>query len=117
MPARRPDHSSPPPNRDFIRVGRSGIEGRGVFAKRKIPRGTRIIEYTGEHLPIDRPYPAPGDGNPRVYTFALNDTTVIDGSRGGNDARYVNHSCDPNCDPYVFDNRAYIYAMRDIVRG
>ncbi len=104
-------------NRDFIRVGRSRIEGTGVFAKRKIPRGTRIIEYTGEHIPVDQLYRVVEQGRPRVYTFALDETTSIDGSRNGNDARFFNHSCDPNCEPYVFDGHVYIYAIRDIVRG
>lgn len=103
-------------NRDFIRVGRSRIEGTGVFAKRKIPKGTRIVEYIGERVPIGQVYRAVADG-PRVYGFALDETTAIDGTRNGNEARFVNHSCAPNCEAYVFDGRAYIYAMRDIVRG
>lgn len=49
------------------------------------------------------------------YAFRLNDTMVIDGARGGNAARFINHSCDPNCEAYVFEDRLYIYAMRDIV--
>ena len=98
------------PNRDFIRVGKSPIAGTGVFAKRKIPRGTRIIEYTGEHVPIK-------ELRISTYALVLNPTTVIDGARNGNAARFCNHSCDPNCEAYIFDGHAYIYAMRDIVRG
>lgn len=105
-------------SRDFIRVGKSRIEGTGVFAKRKIPRGTRIIEYTGERVPIGAVYHEVIDGEPtRVYAFALNETTAIDGTRNGNEARFFNHSCAPNCEAYIFDERAYIYAMRDIRRG
>lgn len=107
-----------PQNRDFIRVGKSRIEGTGVFAKRRIPRGTRIIEYTGEHVLINELYRGVEAGSQsHTYAFALNDTTAIDGSRNGNDARFFNHSCDPNCESYIFDGRAYIYAMRDILRG
>jgi SET domain-containing protein len=82
------------PDRDFIRVGRSRIEGKGVFAKRKIPRGSRIIEYIGTRVPVAKLFAAvPGDGKPAaVYAFRLNDTTVIDGARGGNDSRFINHS-------------------------
>jgi SET domain-containing protein len=107
------------PDRDFIRVGRSRIEGKGVFAKRKIPRGSRIIEYIGTRVPVAKLFAAvPGDGKPAaVYAFRLNDTTVIDGARGGNDSRFINHSCDPNCETYCFDDHLYVYAMRDITRG
>jgi SET domain-containing protein len=105
-------------NRDFIRVGKSPIEGTGVFAKRKIPRGTRIIEYIGDHVPINALYHVIEEGKPsRIYGFALNDTTAIDGARNGNDARFFNHGCDPNCEPYNFDGHVYIYAMRDILQG
>ena len=96
-------------NRDFIRVGLSRIAGTGVFAIRRIPRGTRIIEYTGKRIPI-------GESTSR-YTIALDETTAIDGDQGGNDARFVNHGCEPNCEAYVFDGRAYLYAMRDVAHG
>jgi uncharacterized protein len=105
-------------DRDFIRVGKSPIEGTGVFAKRNIPRGTRIIEYTGEHVPIHQLFRVVGEGQPpRTYTFALNDTTAIDGTRGGNASRFFNHSCAPNCEAYIFDGHVYIYAMRDVRSG
>jgi SET domain-containing protein len=80
-------------NRDFIRVGRSRIEGTGVFAKRKIPKGTRIIEYTGKRLSREK-----------LFVEM-------------NDARFINHSCEPNCEAYIFNERVYLYAMRDITRG
>ena len=107
-----------PWDRDFIRLGRSRIEGTGVFAKRRIHRGARIIEYTGARVPADR-LMAPADGAKplRVYTFRLNATTVIDGARGGNESRFINHSCKPNCEAYAFDDRLFIYAMVDITRG
>lgn len=83
-----------------------------------IPRGTRIIEYTGERVPLARLLADAGAaaGAP-VYTFRLNESTVVDGTRGGNEARLINHSCDPNCEVYVFEERVYVYAMRDITRG
>lgn len=113
-----PKPQSTPEKRDFIRVGHSRIEGTGVFAKRKIPRGTRIIEYTGDRVPIDAVYHEVTEGEPpRIYAFALNETTAINGTRNGNEARFFNHSCGPNCEAYVFDERVYLYAMRDIRRG
>ena len=80
-----------------------------MFAKRRIPRGTRIIEYLGARVPR-------GEVG-SVYGFAVDGETAIDGGRGGNEARFVNHSCAPNCEAYVFDGRAYVYAMRDIAVG
>lgn len=105
-------------NRDFVRVGRSGIQGQGLYARRRIPRGTRIIEYTGDRVPLARLLvEVSGGAAAQVFTFRVNGSTVIDGARGGNEARLINHSCDPNCDAYVFDERVYIYARRDIERG
>ena len=102
-------------DRDFIRVGPSGIEGTGVFAKRMIPRGTRIIEYTGARRTIESLATDVANGkDPGVYLIHLHYGMVIDGSIDGNDARFINHSCDPNCEIYVFDDRLYAYAMRDI---
>ena len=107
-----------PQNRDFIRVGRSRIEGKGVFAKRKIPKGTRIIEYAGMRISREKLFVELTDGVATpVYIFGLNETTVIDAQREGNDARFINHSCEPNCEAYLFDNKVYIYAMRDMIRG
>lgn len=105
-------------DRDFTRVGRSRIEGTGLFAKRKIPKGARIIEYTGARVPSDAVVAVATEG-PRaaVYAFRLNETTIIDGACGGNDARFVNHSCAPNCEALCFDDHMYFYALRDITRG
>lgn len=107
------------PDRDFIRVGRSGIEGRGVFAKRRIHEGARIIEYLGRHVPATTQLAVrlPDGRSAAAYAFRLNDTTIIDGSVDGNDARFVNHSCEPNCVTYCFNDHMYLYANRDIARG
>ena len=107
---------SEPWDRDFIRLGRSRIEGTGVFAKRRIHRGARIIEYTGARVPADRLLAA-DEATARIYTFRLNESVVIDGARGGNESRFINHSCAPNCEAYSFDDRLFIYAMVDITRG
>ncbi len=105
-------------NRDFVRVGCSRIAGTGVFAKREIPRGTRIIEYTGKRLPPAQVLIDINEGKrTSVYIFRLNETTVIDGASGGNEARFINHSCAPNCEANMFDNNMYIYAMADIACG
>ena len=105
-------------DRDFIRVGRSRIEGRGVFAKRKIPKGARIIEYKGKRRAIADLFVERSEGkSAHIYAFSLHEGTVIDGALGGNESRFINHSCEPNCEAYTFDDRVYIYAMRDMSRG
>lgn len=105
-------------DRDFVAVRRSRIQGTGVFAKRKIPKGTRIIEYLGERVPVVRFLVQSSGSEPAsVYAFRVNDSFIIDGAVNGNESRFINHSCEPNCEAYVFDDRPYIYAIRDITRG
>ena len=111
---------TPPANgasRNFTRVGRSGIEGKGVFARRTIPRGTRIFEYVGERRTVTSVLLDADDPTTRTYRFRLNDQIIVDATIDGNDARFVNHGCEPNCAAYIFDDRIYIYADRDIRRG
>lgn len=110
--------SGPGQDRDFIQVGASGIHGTGVFAKRPIPRGTRVIEYAGRRLAKAELLAAAERGE-RALTYVLNldEEMAIDGAEGGNDARFVNHSCEPNCEVYIFDGTPYIYAMQEIPAG
>ena len=106
------------PDRDFIREGPSSIEGKGVFAKGMIPRGTRIIEYTGARRTVESLVANVANGEkPSVYLIHLHEGMVIDGAIDGNDARFINHGCDPSCEVYLFDDRLYVYAMRDIDPG
>jgi uncharacterized protein len=106
------------PDRDFIRVQASAIHGTGVFAKRPIPKGTRVIEYKGQRLAKVQLLEAAERGERKLtYVLNLDAVTAIDGAEQGNDARFVNHSCEPNCEVYVFDGIPYIYAMQDIPAG
>jgi uncharacterized protein len=101
-----------------ISVRRSPIHGRGVFALRKIRKGERIIEYRGErvtHREADRRYPE--DDSPHTMLFIVDNKTVIDATRTGNSARWINHSCRPNCESIDDDKRIYIEARRDIRKG
>lgn len=117
-PTEASTQATAPVDRDFVRIGRSRIEGTGVFAKRRIHRGARIIEYTGARVLADRLLAPADDTEPaRIYTFSLSEAIVIDGARGGNASRFINHSCEPNCEAYAFDDRMYIYAMRNILGG
>ena len=106
------------PDRDFIQVLPSGIHGSGVFAKRPIPKGTRVIEYSGRRLPKPELLASAQRGERQLtYVLNLDADTAIDGGELGNDARFINHSCRPNCELYIFDGTPYIYAMQDIPAG
>ena len=101
-------------------IRRSPIQGRGAFATRRIPRGTRLIEYTGERLSpaqADARYPdVPGQRH-HTYLFAIDDEVVIDAAVGGNAARWINHSCAPNCDAVIEDGRIWIETIRAVAPG
>ncbi len=103
------------------RVRRSPIHGRGVFAARTIRKGTDIIEYRGERITMkeaDR-RPASDPENPyHTFLFELDDGRVIDAAVRGNAARWINHSCTPNCEPYEDDEcRVFIAAKHTIRTG
>lgn len=95
----------------------SPIQGVGAFATRAIPAGVRLIEYAGERLTpaeADARYPdLPGERH-HTFLFAINDDVVVDAAVGGNDARWINHSCDPNCDAVIEDGRIWIETIRDV---
>jgi uncharacterized protein len=101
-------------------VRRSKIQGRGVFATRAIRAGTRLIEYRGEIIDedeADRRYPWQ-DGEPHhTFLFSLDDGNVIDAAPSRSIAKYINHSCDPNCEAVEEDGHVFIDAIRDIRRG
>jgi SET domain-containing protein len=103
-----------------IQVRRSRIQGRGVFATRDISEGERIVEYTGELISHEEADALCDDESMRrhhTFLFAVDDRWVIDGSRGGNGSRFINHSCDPNCESVIVGKRVYIHALRDIEAG
>ena len=98
-----------------IDVRDSAVHGRGVYATRFIPEGTRIIEYTGRRVSWERA--ADDENDPHTFIFGLDNGEVIDPTIGGNDARWINHCCDPNCEAIEEDDRIFIYATRDVEAG
>ena len=102
-------------------VRKSPIHGRGVFATRDIRKGTRVIEYRGQRttwdVAVERPASDPE--NPQhTFFFETSDGTVIDANVRGNAARWINHSCDANCESFEDeDGRVYIDARRAIRAG
>ena len=103
-------------------VRRSSIHGRGVFATRRIRKGTRIIEYTGERISnreADRRYDDSRMKHHHTFLFTLDKKTVVDGAiaAGGSVASFINHSCDPNCEAIIRGKRIFIHAKQDIYPG
>lgn len=101
-------------------VRHSKIHGRGVFALADLPKGTRLMEYLGEritHREADRRYAAEHENSPHTMLFAVDDKTVIDATRRGNSARFINHSCAPNCEAVEEDGRIFIDTIRSIRAG
>ena len=110
-----------------IEVRRSKIHGSGVFAAKNIKKGEFIIEYKGllrSHEEVDAAYDGE-DETGHTFLFTLNEDFVIDANIKGNEARWINHSCDPNCDSEHVDaengdnskDRIEIKAIRDIQAG
>lgn len=91
-----------------------------MFATRRIRPGRRIIEYTGERISneeADRRYDESHMRRHHTFLFTLDENTVVDAGRGGNAARFINHSCDPNCVAVIEDGRIYIEARKNIQPG
>jgi hypothetical protein len=89
-----------------ISVRRSSIHGRGVFAAAAIRKGTRIIEYKGRRIKEEVADDKYGDDEgTHTFLFLLENQIVIDANYGGNSSRWINHSCDPNCDAF----EAYVH--------
>jgi hypothetical protein len=108
------------PSSRNISVRRSPVHGRGVFALRALDAGEIICEYKGRRIAWDeairRPPRDPSQPNHTFY-FDLGNGQVIDGAMGGNSARWINHSCAPNCEAEDHDGRIYIRTICDIAAG
>ncbi|MBN1305273.1 MAG: SET domain-containing protein-lysine N-methyltransferase [Anaerolineales bacterium] len=107
-------------NLPFIEIRSSSIQGLGVFAAIDIQKATRIIEYMGERISPDEAdtrYDDDAGSCTHVLLFIVDEDTVIDGGIGGNEAKYVNHSCQPNCEAVIDSGRVYIESLREIPAG
>lgn len=115
---------SPPgrvgPINEWLELRRSPIHGLGGFARRDIPKGTRIIEYTGEKISnaeADRRYDDETMKRHHTFLFVLNSRTCVDAAFEGNEARFLNHSCAPNCEAVIERGHIWIDALTDIPAG
>ena len=105
---------------DLIEVRNSPVHGRGVFAVQPIRKGTRIIEYLGDrvsHQAADKRYEDHDESDNHTFLFIVDKHTVIDAGVGGNDARFINHQCEGNCESVIENRRVFIEARRDIAPG
>ena len=99
-----------------IEVKASNIDGLGCFATKNFKRGNKIAEYEGEKI-SRREIKRRLTGATRIHICAINQYWAIDGNVGGNGTQYVNHSCAPNGDIKIKDDRIFFYAIRDIQAG
>jgi uncharacterized protein len=91
-----------------------------VFALQPITMGARIIEYLGErvsHTEADRRYQHKAPRDNHTFLFIVDGRTVIDAGVDGNEARFVNHACEPNCESVIEKRRVFIDAIRNIEPG
>jgi len=98
-----------------VRIHPSPIAGQGLFAAQDIRKGTRIIEYTGEKISKAESTRRLAEGN--AYIFEFNNRYDIDGEGLENTARYINHSCAPNCEVEKTTKSIWILALRHIKAG
>lgn len=106
--------------RPMIEVRHSPVHGFGVFALRRIRKGTIVVEYLGDritHEEADERYVDKDDKDNHTFLFTVDSKTVIDAGRNGNEARFINHGCDPNCESAVQNKRVFIEAIRTIQPG
>ncbi|KAJ1189962.1 hypothetical protein NDU88_006703 [Pleurodeles waltl] len=111
-------------SKEAVGVYRSPIHGRGLFCKRNIDAGEMVIEYSGNVIRStltdkrEKYYDSKGIG---CYMFRIDDSEVVDATMHGNAARFINHSCEPNCYSRVINidgmKRIIIFAVRKIYRG
>ncbi|PUE33437.1 SET domain-containing protein [Limnohabitans sp. Jir72] len=118
--ASAPSRSTPSASGKRIQVRRSGVHGKGVFALQDLAEGETLIEYVGEIISWDEAQDRhphdPNDPNHTFY-FHVNEDKVIDALHGGNSSRWINHSCDPNCEADEENERIFIKALRNIKAG
>lgn len=118
--------SQTPTSSPYLVVRRSSIHHKGVFAKKDIPKGTELLQYVGEKVSKKESYrradlfverAAKDKTHGAVYIFELNKRFDIDGNVPYNTAKYINHSCHPNCEVWDKRGQIWIASMRDIKKG
>ena len=112
--------ASPRTNEHLFEIRGSDIQGKGAFALVDIPKGTRLIEYTGEKISndeSDRRYDDDTMTRHHTFLFTVSSRTIVDGAVGGNDSIYINHSCEPNCESVIVRGRIWIETIKKVKAG
>ena len=107
------------PVNEWMELRRSDIHGLGAFARTDIPKRTKIIEYVGEKIgnaEADRRYDAAMKRH-HTFLFILNTRTCVDAAFEGNESRFLNHSCNPNCEAIITRGHIWIEAIKAIPAG
>jgi uncharacterized protein len=115
-----PAQKSPAPSARRIQTRRSGVHGKGVFAVVDLAEGETLIEYVGEIISWEEaldPHPHDPSNPHHTFYFHIDEAHVIDAKVGGNSSRWINHSCEPNCEAEVDEGRVFIRALRNIKAG
>jgi len=100
-----------------IEVKESKLHGKGVFARKRIEKGSRIIRYKGKKITNEEGAERYDESNMKrhhTFLFCLDDDYCLDGGEKGNEARFINHSCNPNCEAVQEGNKIYIDAIKNI---
>jgi uncharacterized protein len=119
-PAAADDGTTPAKRSKKVEVRQSPIHGRGVFARRDLKKGEKVMEYKGQIIDWAealRRHPHDPSQPHHTFYFHLDDEHVIDGRVQGNDARWINHSCAPNCEAEQDGKRVFIHTLKKIAEG
>ena len=102
----------------LYRIKDSKIDKKGLYAKKDIAPGTRIIQYIGKLITKKQTENNDKfDNDKDIYLFNLNNRYDLDGDFKWNTARLINHSCDPNCEVFGTGLKIWVYAMKNIKKG
>ena len=118
--AQRPARPASSGNQRRIQTRRSGVHGKGVFAVQDLAEGETLMEYVGEVISWPealRRHPHDAAQPSHTFYFHIDENHVIDAKVGGNSSRWINHSCQPNCEAEESGNRVFIKALRNIAAG
>jgi hypothetical protein len=108
------------PRKERVEVRHSPVHGKGVFARVPLKKGELVLEYLGAIIDWPealRRHPHDPAQPHHTFYFTLDDDRVIDGHDGGNRARWINHSCAPNCESETKGDKVWVRALRNIAAG
>ena len=97
----------------LYKIKKSKIDKNGLYANRDIKKGTRIIEYKGKIISVNKVKNPKFDNEKAIYLFNINKKYDLDGDFKFNTARLINHSCNPNCEVFGSGLKVWVYAIEE----